>query len=611
MLYTTRLPIFEMDFKILAEQPKAWLAWKNGFKSSTREPKLLPWILLFIFPLGIANLMLPAVIFATRRFSLLDDPDPSNRAEHSRTRKIHSVPTPRLGGLAIVVSFLATLPFLDVPECILKVYLGGVCLFILGFIDDFRPVKAKTKLVMQIAITSATVYSCDLGVREIHLLGGGVQMNVTLGLMFSTALIVGIVNSINMIDGMDGLAAGVALIGIAMLTFQHFFVTKEFWLIRFFALILTGSVLGFLKFNTHPAKIFMGDGGSHWLGFMCGVLSIVVLGGFSPAGDSFGLSDAGPKVPLMSIILCLTVPIADTIALIIYRLRQGKHPFCADHSHFHHSLGAVGLSYRQIVALIYFASFAFAIVAISPLLYPGYKIGFLPPAFFLLSIFGFYRIKNKKLGHSHMQTFIANRSESKKHKPSSAVYLISRSWASLNRYLVYGILFVSSALAKSVSDSLVLVNLTLAGLIAFTGFFKVQKADFFFNSILAISICAILVSTNQTNLSIRLLEREFAFQSIYNSLFVFLLVSSCMYFVVTMNKYRLTITPTDFLLLAIPVLLVIVPEPYNSNYLLDIISARTLILFFAIRTFVVGYSNSMRKIRIVVLFALLNLAFSQ
>lgn len=571
---------------------------------------MLPWILLFVVPLGIANLMLPAVIFATQRFSLLDDPDPGARKESTRIKKIHTIPTPRIGGLAIVVSFFAALPFLDVPMSILKVYAGGIAMFLLGFVDDFKPIPAKFKLIIQIIIAAATIYAAGLGITNLNFLGLSVPLDPAIGLMFSSILVVGTLNSINMIDGMDGLAAGVALIGIAMLTYLHFFVTKEFWLIRFFALILTGSVLGFLKFNTYPAKIFMGDGGSHWLGFMCGILAVIVFGGFSPGGQRFEAHASNISIPLLSVVMCLAVPMVDTITLIIYRLKDGRHPFSADHSHFHHSLQKIGLSDQQSVLLIYFVSFAFAFIGFSPLLYPSYSIELLPVAFFVALLSVFYYLKVADTGSSQLSKFMDYRFRAKKGNPNSLVYKFSRIWANVNRYIVYGILFVSPVLANSVSDRLALVNLVLAGLIGITGFFRVQKSDFYFHSLLAISICSILVSVNQTNLTVHFLGEPYEFQYIYNSAFIFLIVSSSLYFLATLNRYKLTVTPTDFLLLGIPLLLVLAPEPYNSRYLLDIISARTLVLFFVIRTFVVGYSSSMRKVRIVVLFSLLNLALS-
>lgn len=567
--------------------------------------------MLFVIPLGMANILLPAVIFATQRFSLLDDPDPGARKESSRARKIHTIPTPRIGGLAIVVSFLSVLPFLDVPTSILKVYAGGLSMFLLGFVDDFRPIPAKIKLSCQLAIAATAIAMTGLEITNLNLMGLSIPLDPLVGLVFSTILVVGILNSINMIDGMDGLAAGVSLIGIAMLAYLHFYVTKEFWLIKFFGLILMGSVLGFLKFNTYPAKIFMGDGGSHWLGFMCGILAVIVFGGFVPSAQHFVAKERAGGIPLLAVVMCLAVPVVDIISLVFYRLKKGRHPFSADHSHFHHSLQAIGLSHQQSVLLIYFASFAFAFVGFSPLLYPGYAIGYLPTAFIILLVAAFYGLKNSTGSFTAFTSLLDLRLRARQTNPNSLVYRVSRTWANLNRYLVYGILFISPVLANSVSDKLALVNLVLAGLVGVTGLFRVQKSDFYFNSILALSICTILVSVNQTNLTLRFLGESLEFQGIYNGLFVFLLISSLLYFIATLNKYKLTVTPTDFLLLAIPLLLVLAPEPYNSRYLLDIISARTLVLFFVIRTFVVGYSNSMRKVRIVVLFSLLNLALSQ
>ncbi|RXJ02960.1 undecaprenyl/decaprenyl-phosphate alpha-N-acetylglucosaminyl 1-phosphate transferase [Anaerobacillus alkaliphilus] len=264
-------------------------------------------------------------------------------------RKVHQKLMPRLGGLAIYIAFLAGFIFLQ-PQSpyLMPILLGSFVIIVTGFLDDMLELSAKWKLAGQILAAGIVVW-------------GGVQVNF-INLPFDGRLdlgwfaipltllwIVGITNAINLIDGLDGLAAGVSSIVLATLAAIAFMMGNMF--VVALALILMGSTLGFLIYNFNPAKIFMGDTGALFLGFMISVISLL---GFK-------------NVTLFSLlvpVIILGVPISDTLFAIIRRLVNKKPLSAPDKSHLHHCLLRLGYSHRKTVLVIYAMSSLFGLAAI-------------------------------------------------------------------------------------------------------------------------------------------------------------------------------------------------------------------------------------------------------
>ena len=226
-------------------------------------------VLLFGTALMLSLLVLPFIRRFATSHGLYDQPALGSR-------RVHTMPTPRIGGIGLVVSFFLSI-LLWIPPPLVPVLCASLVMFVMGLVDDLRPMRAKVKLVLQLAAAGVAVYSADLGLRNIALAPTFVvHVAPWLGLALSVLIIVGAMNAINMIDGLDGLAGGIVLIGVTMLSYLHFLKFGNLSLLGV-SLPLIGTLLGFLKYNTHPASIFMGDGGSNWLGFMVGLLMLLVL----------------------------------------------------------------------------------------------------------------------------------------------------------------------------------------------------------------------------------------------------------------------------------------------------------------------------------------------
>ena len=264
-------------------------------------------------------------------------------------RKVHQKLMPRMGGLAIYLSFVTGM-LLMMPnhEYFWPMLIGATIITATGMIDDLVELSAKVKLLGQI-VAAAVVVANGIYVEFINLPFGYVLELGMFGIPLTLLWIVGITNAINLIDGLDGLAAGVSAIVLMTITVIGFMDGNLF--IVAISSVLLASTLGFLHYNFHPAKIFMGDTGSLFLGYM---LSVISLLGFK------GVTVFSLMVPLV----ILAVPISDTLFAIIRRL-VNKQPLSApDKSHLHHCLLRQGLSHRGTVFMIYGISGFFAVSAV-------------------------------------------------------------------------------------------------------------------------------------------------------------------------------------------------------------------------------------------------------
>lgn len=269
-------------------------------------------------------------------------------------RRVHDHPIPRMGGLAIFLGFLlSVLLFVPINSQLQGILLGCVIIVATGAVDDVVSLKAWVKLLLQIAAAGVAVYH---GVR-IEVLGNPNILSandyLTLGswaVPITILWIVGITNSVNLIDGLDGLAVGVSTISSLTMLVIALLVADSSVAVVLAALV--GACIGFMPYNRNPAKIFMGDTGSLLLGYVLSTLSILGLFKFY-AVVSFA-------VP----VLAIAVPLFDTIFAFFRRLVKGQNPMQPDRGHFHHRLIDMGLSQKQAVAVLYTISAILGVAAV-------------------------------------------------------------------------------------------------------------------------------------------------------------------------------------------------------------------------------------------------------
>lgn len=264
-------------------------------------------------------------------------------------RKVHQKIMPRIGGLAIYISFIIGFVILRPDNAYdFPIIIGSIIIVLTGFLDDLVELSPKVKLLGQL-IAATIVVLGGVQVEYINLPFGSQLEFGYFSIPLTILWIVGITNAINLIDGLDGLAAGVS--AIALITISWMAIIKGDAFVTGMGLILLGSILGFLLYNFHPAKIFMGDTGALFLGYMISVLSL--LGFKNVTAISF-------IIP----VIILGVPISDTFFAIIRRIVNKKPLSAPDKSHLHHCLLRLGYSHRQTVLMIYGMSAIFGVAAI-------------------------------------------------------------------------------------------------------------------------------------------------------------------------------------------------------------------------------------------------------
>lgn len=548
----------------------------------------------------------PFVLKMANAYHLFDEPDRIDFPDVGR--RIHLQPIPRLGGVAIVIAFFVSYWFSASQVQIPKILLfASIAIFLMGAIDDIKPLPAGWRFFFQIFIAFITVHYGNLNVSHVELLPH-IELNLPpwLGNLASVFIIVGAINAINMIDGLDGLAGGVSIISLSMLALLYYLSTGDPSIIANLTIPAIGAILGFLRYNTHPATIFMGDNGSNWLGFMIG-LHIIFLFNLTTM-NALQVPLAATNIPpLVSIIMCCAVPIIDTATVILKRILSKQHPMRGDQSHFHHSLLKLGLNQTQSVTLIYFVSLAAGVLAIMPVAFPRYNLTLTPYiglAGVILVISGgskFQTFLNLRIGSQRKLNAVKPKSAS---QPQLARRLVKH-WERMNKYCLFLILAVTPILVGTIPPVLGYASIPLAVLTASFLIFHTTKNDFLESIVITLSCILILVANNQREIVIEILGQEISMQRAYNSLFYFLFLSSFGFLLATLKRRHLELTASDFLLLFLPIVLILCPAELKSAYNLDIISIRSLIVFMAYRTLEKRRQNARRYIKMTTLMALL------
>jgi UDP-GlcNAc:undecaprenyl-phosphate GlcNAc-1-phosphate transferase len=302
---------------------------------------MLTYLVAFLISAAVTFVLTPLVRDAAIRHGAVDSGE--------EERKVHEIPMPRVGGLAIAVGFFVpviALFFYDnrVSESYLAdmtrfaALAGGAAVMVgMGLVDDVRGLSAKVKLAVQILVALGA-FAAGYHIDSVSTPFGVVTLG-WLALPLTILWIVGIVNAINLIDGLDGLASGISLFTVFVLFILG--VTGNNVIVALTAIALAGSLLGFLRYNFNPASIFMGDSGSLFLGYVLAVTAIS------------GSAKSQTAVSLLIPVVALGVPVFDTTLAVLRRLISGKHIFSADRGHVHHRLLDSGLTHRQAVLVLY------------------------------------------------------------------------------------------------------------------------------------------------------------------------------------------------------------------------------------------------------------------
>ncbi|MCB2146382.1 MAG: undecaprenyl/decaprenyl-phosphate alpha-N-acetylglucosaminyl 1-phosphate transferase [Deltaproteobacteria bacterium] len=477
------------------------------------------------------------------------------------SRKIHESLMPRCGGMAMAVGAMTPIilwaPMVPFTKGLL---LGTLIIVLFGVADDIKDLNPNTKLGGQVGAALVAVLVGGVKITDLgSFLPTGVILPDWAAIPLTIFVIVGCTNATNLSDGLDGLAGGIALlifIGIGYLS-----AGEENWLFVLVSIAIGGSVLGFLRFNTHPAQLFMGDAGSQLLGFVAILLSITLT------------QQNAHYSPIMPLIL-LGMPILDTLTVMIKRLVSGHSPFVADKTHFHHRLIAMGLFHTEAVLTIYVIQAALIVyVVVNPglndwiflasyLIFAGALVG----SFHFVSLTGY---------HINRDTFLTPlKARLKPLKDRGQVIRVS---FGIVKYGVPLLLLFNTLFPTPENEYRLLFSAGSLGLLFLAwilGKYSLGRAVKFFLYLLTpflIYRCDQSVYLHMTPVLIML----------YNLTYLILLVSVLMTMKLTRRTHGFKSSPLDFLIIFVILLIPNLPDTVFSDYRLGLVAAKTVILFYS------------------------------
>src|SRR6202046_2998784 len=298
------------------------------------------YVIPFIVSMVVTMVCLPVLVCLGRKWLMVD---------HPGARKVHAVAVPRVGGAAIACGvFIASVFSISLQTADIWFLVAAAVLTTFGGLDDRFDLDFRMKFVGQLAAVAIVIVAGDARIESIAL-DDRLSLPAWLSWPITVLFLVGVTNAVNLPDGLDGLAGGTTFLcfcAIALLSGVGFPGSSTALTLAF-----AGAVLGFLRFNTYPASVFMGDAGSQLLGFTIGVLSVRATQGIS--------SEVSTAIP----VLLLALPILDTLSVMVQRLSEGRSPFSADKNHIHHKLLALGFDHHEAVMVIYAVQAALFVLA--------------------------------------------------------------------------------------------------------------------------------------------------------------------------------------------------------------------------------------------------------
>ena len=344
----------------------------------------------FLMAMFVTMSLIPILIRKAESWHFVDIPD---------QRKVHNNAIPRIGGLAMVTgSIISVLLWLTPNTTVLSLLSGIAVVFGFGIWDDRRNLGYKTKFIGQSIGVLIVIVWGGVKITNIPLIAGG-PVSEVVAIPITFLFLLGVTNAINLSDGLDGLAGGTTMLTLGVIAVLGYF--ERDVVVVLVSIAVLGSIMGFLRFNTHPARIFMGDGGSQFLGFSAGVLTVLLT--------QNATSSLSPAVPL----LLMGLPILDTLFVMGQRIYERRSPFSPDRKHIHHKLLALGFDHYEAVFVVYVMQSILVLAAYFLRSYPDFIIivsylifSLAVISFFMIS--DFYHWKLRKAGEtSNVRPLIA------------------------------------------------------------------------------------------------------------------------------------------------------------------------------------------------------------
>jgi len=499
-------------------------------------------------------------------------------------RKIHTSPIPKVGGVAMALGMvIPVVLWAPANKFVTSVILASWIIVVFGIIDDFKDVNYKIKFSGQIVAALVVIF---WGGVKIHTLGGilwpGYVLPDIISIPLTLVVIVGVTNAINLSDGLDGLAGGICLLSFICLGYLCY--RQGFQEPIIFSVAIMGAIIGFLRFNTYPASIFMGDAGSQLLGFLFISLSL----GLTQNG-----SNLNPFLPLV----LMGLPILDTITVMTERILAGRWPFHADKKHVHHKLLSLGFYHSESVLIIYACHAFFVTVGFMFRMYSEWSLLVLYVLFSAAAMFTL-RIAGKKgwyrKRHQFLDTVIKGRLRILKDRN---VFIKVAFQASQIMFPV--ILVVACFIPENIPDY---VSLLSAFLLGITLLYRFVKADWrpilvripFFLSM------PFIIYLSEDRVADWVPPQ---FLEVYNLAIVALVILILLTLKFS-RRQGFRSTPMDFLILFIALVVPNLPDEHIQSFHMGLIAAKTIAMFFSFEVMVGELRKDLHKLVPYVMIAL-------
>jgi UDP-GlcNAc:undecaprenyl-phosphate/decaprenyl-phosphate GlcNAc-1-phosphate transferase len=501
----------------------------------------------FIVSLVVTMILIPPIMKWADKIGAIDLPD---------IRKVHTTAIPRVGGIAMLLgSFLSVVFWAEFEKDIIALLVGFGILFVFGVWDDRRDLNYKIKFIGQVLAVLVVVIYGDVVVRTIPFFD---YFPDFIAIPFTVFALVGITNAINLSDGLDGLAGGTTLLSlcvIALLAFQADGLT-----VVVVCMAVAGSIFGFLRHNTYPARLFMGDTGSQFLGFSVGVLSVLLTQNVNTA--------MSPVLPL----LILGLPILDTVAVMSQRIYEKRSPFSPDKNHIHHKLLAMGFDHYEAVMMIYLVQSMLVIGAYFTR-YESDGLLLLSYLVFSLIVLFLFHVSNKYNWKLHRDGI-----EKKSTLRDGVKWLYNSGWlttvpTSLLNIAIPVIFIISVILPANIEHDLSIISAYLLAILLISQYFSKGAVSIVEKAVIYI-FCVVSVFLLQ---GIDVSESEYYY--LINYLFIVLAIAFALK--VRFSKDRtFQITPLDFLVVLLVVVVPNIPDLGLEEDHIGEMALKLIVLFY-------------------------------
>ena len=510
--------------------------------------------------------LIPFVRDLALKVNALDFPNP---------RKVHLSPMPKSGGIAIVLgAFIPIFLWAPADPFVRAVLIGAGVVVIFGLIDDMRGLGFKAKFAGQFAAALIVILYGGVKIKSLGvLLPNDVLLPDWLAMPLTLVVIVGITNAINLSDGLDGLAGGISLLCFLCIGYLAYSAGNP--AIALLSAAIVGAIFGFLRYNTYPATVFMGDAGSQFFGFTAITFSLK-------------LTQASiPLSPLLPLVL-LGFPVLDTITVMFERVLNGKSPFMADKNHLHHKLIRLGLYHTEAVLFIYILQ---AFLVTSAFVFRSRSEWFLLILYLVFSgaiVSGFFIADSAgwKIKRFHFKIL---KGKLKVLKDKNVLIKVSFRIIEVG---VPALLLITCFLPANVPRYFAFFSIGFLGLIFMTWLLKKQWMDMALRFALYLTI-PFVIYLSEVDLADWM---KYDLFQIYNVFFVFLVVFVILTLKFTRRTKGFKTTPMDFLILFIALVVPNLPDVSIQSYHMGLVAAKIIVLYFSYEVLIGELREELRRL---------------